>query len=371
MKPKVSVIVPVYNAEKFLQDCIDSLVNQTLEEIEIIFVNDASPDHCLSILKENQGLYPDKIKIIDSKVNLKQGGARNLGIREAQADYIAFVDSDDFVSPTMIEHLYDRTVKRKADVSVIKYATVPEDAVYREYLSQNFEDKLTGIFSWNGKAEKFDGHALSEKGIGKALVIGTGGVCGTLWKKSIISDHNIYFPEHLTYEDNFWSWLMRFYVKRYTYVNEVGYFCRNVGGSTVHARNQLHHYDRIEILHMIFAETKKRGLFSKYYQAIEYNAIMTCFSTYFIFMHKFDHPPRELVKRIPKECLEQFPYWKNNVYYKNNVPKARRIKYAIIEKMPITMLYVHPVLEKITKNWQAWKNREKTYHEKKSIYRHI
>ena len=63
-----------------LQDCIDSLVNQTLDDIELIFVNDASPDNSLQILKENQKKYPEKIVVIDSPVNLYQGGARNLGI---------------------------------------------------------------------------------------------------------------------------------------------------------------------------------------------------------------------------------------------------------------------------------------------------
>ena len=349
MQPKVSVIIPVYNTERFLQDCIDSLVNQTLKEIELIFVNDASPDHCMEILEANQKLYPDKIKIIDSKINLKQGGARNLGIYEAQADYIAFVDSDDFIAPRMLERLYNRIVERKADVSVIKYATVPEDAAYNIYLSENFENPMINIFGWDKDAERFDGRILSENGIKKALAMGLVGVWRTLWKKSLIVDNKIIFPEYLTYEDNYWGWLAECYIKRYTFVDEVGYFYRKSETSTVHARNQLYHYDRIEILKMILREMKKRGFFSKYYKEIEYNAIMTCFSTYFIFMHKFDYPPKALIKQIQKECLEQFPYWKNNAYYKNAVPKLRRVKYAIIEKVPILMLYIHPVLEKIIK----------------------
>lgn len=353
VKPKVSVIIPVYKTERFLQDCIDSLINQTLKEIECIFIDDASPDNCLTILKQNQKKYPDRIKIIDSKVNLKQGGARNLGINAAQADYVAFVDSDDFVAPTMLESLYDRIVERKADVSLIRYATIPEDAVYSTYMLQDFKENLLEIWKWDKKAERFDGHRLSEKGIEKASVMDTGGVWGALWKKSLIVLNDIYFPKYLLYEDNYWAWMIRLYVRKYTFVDDVAYFYRKVESSTVHAKNQWYHFDRIEILHLLLREAKKRGLYSKYYNMLEYYSIFTCFSTYFLLMHKFDDPPKKLVKIVPRECLSHFPYWKDNIYYKKAYPKSRRIKYAIIAKMPIIMLYVHPILEKITKKFQT------------------
>ena len=95
MKYKVSIIVPVYNVEKYLRECLDSLVNQTLKEIEIICINDASPDNSLKILKEYKKKNPDLIQLIDLKKNLFQGGARNRGLDVAQGEYIAFVDSDD------------------------------------------------------------------------------------------------------------------------------------------------------------------------------------------------------------------------------------------------------------------------------------
>lgn len=92
--PAVSIIVPCYNVEKYLPRCIESLVNQTLEDIEIILVNDASPDNSIKIMKEYELKYPNKIKIIDSQINLRQGGARNLGIDIATGEFIGFVDSD-------------------------------------------------------------------------------------------------------------------------------------------------------------------------------------------------------------------------------------------------------------------------------------
>ena len=102
----VSVIIPVYNVQDYLQDCIDSLLAQSLDKIEFIFVNDASPDNCLNILLANQKKYPEKIIVIDSKENLCQGGARNLGIKKARGEYISFLDDDDEYYPEKIEKQY-------------------------------------------------------------------------------------------------------------------------------------------------------------------------------------------------------------------------------------------------------------------------
>ena len=103
---KVSVIVPVYNVESYLEECLESLVNQTLKDIEIICINDASTDNSLQILKEYKKKYSKLIQIIDLKKNVGLGYARNNGLDKAQGEYIAFVDSDDYVDVTMCEKTY-------------------------------------------------------------------------------------------------------------------------------------------------------------------------------------------------------------------------------------------------------------------------
>ena len=113
---KVSVIVPVYNTEKYLRRCLDSLVNQTLREIEIIIVNDASPDNSIEIMREYERKYKNKVVVIDLKVNVKQGGARNEGINIAKGEYIGFVDSDDWVDKEMYKELYNKAKENNADI---------------------------------------------------------------------------------------------------------------------------------------------------------------------------------------------------------------------------------------------------------------
>lgn len=115
MRVKVSVIVPVYNTERFLSKCLDSLVNQTLEEIEIIVINDGSPDRAQAVINEYARRYPAKIRSFTQK-NEGPSEARNQGIRCAVGEFIGFADSDDYVSPDMFERLYERAVKTKAEV---------------------------------------------------------------------------------------------------------------------------------------------------------------------------------------------------------------------------------------------------------------
>lgn len=117
---KVSIVVPVYNMEKYLEKCMDSLVNQTLEDIEIIVVNDGSNDNSIKILNKYKKKYPNKIIIIDQE-NQGISAARNNGIDIATGEYIGFVDSDDYVKYDMFEKLYNKIEKSKSDIVVCNY----------------------------------------------------------------------------------------------------------------------------------------------------------------------------------------------------------------------------------------------------------
>ena len=114
MKPKISVIVPIYNVEKYIERCLESLLKQTLEDIEIILVDDGSPDRCPEIC-DNKALVDSRIKVIH-KTNEGLGYARNTGLEAADGEYVAFVDSDDYVEYDMLENLYNEAMKEKADI---------------------------------------------------------------------------------------------------------------------------------------------------------------------------------------------------------------------------------------------------------------
>ena len=113
---KVSVIVPVYNTEEYLEKCLNSLINQTLKEIEIICVNDGSTDNSGKILKQYAKRYP-QVKVIEQQ-NLKQGAARNNGVKTATGEYIGYVDSDDWVDLDYFEKLYNTAKKYDSDIAL-------------------------------------------------------------------------------------------------------------------------------------------------------------------------------------------------------------------------------------------------------------
>lgn len=115
--PKVSVIVPVYNTEKYLGRCLDSLLNQTLEDIEIILVDDHSTDNSLDIMQAYQEKEPRKIKIAQTKQNSGAGAARNVGLELADCNYIGFVDSDDYITPDYYEKLCAACDLTNSDIS--------------------------------------------------------------------------------------------------------------------------------------------------------------------------------------------------------------------------------------------------------------
>lgn len=125
MMPKVSIIIPVYNVEKYLRECLDSVVNQTLTDIEIICINDGSTDNSLKILEEYAS-QDNRIKIINQE-NQGAGAARNKGLEIAEGEYISFLDSDDFFDLRMLEKLYDKATETNADITVCEFYNFNED----------------------------------------------------------------------------------------------------------------------------------------------------------------------------------------------------------------------------------------------------
>ena len=137
-KIKVSIIVPVYKVEKYLNRSMDSLVNQTLDGVEIICINDGSPDNCLNILKEYKEKYPNKNIVIIDKQNEGVWKGRFDGIAIAKGEYIGFTDSDDYISTDYAEKLYNAAKESDADISVCGFDRVDVDTghVYSTEMTQ-------------------------------------------------------------------------------------------------------------------------------------------------------------------------------------------------------------------------------------------
>lgn len=167
-KMKVSLIIPVYNVEKFLVKCLDSVEKQTYKDLEVIIVNDGSTDGCLKIIEDYVGRNPHFCCY--SIENRGLGGARNYGISKAEGDYIFFLDSDDYISPDCIEKLTDRAKKDGSDIVICNNYDVREDGriilayknIYRKNPTTIYDEHellFNRVSAWGKlyKKELFDG----------------------------------------------------------------------------------------------------------------------------------------------------------------------------------------------------------------------
>lgn len=184
MSELISVIVPVYKVEKYLRRCLNSIINQTFENLEIILVNDGSPDLCGDICEEYASLDPRVVVLHQENQGLS--GARNSGISVSQGDYIAFVDSDDWLDFRYFEILYKNIVTTDSDISVCNYLkTYDENEVISQYSYEVIE--LTNLEALNYLNSTYYVQLVT--------------AWGKLFKKEILGD--ITFPEGKLHEDEF------------------------------------------------------------------------------------------------------------------------------------------------------------------------
>lgn len=134
--PKVSIIVPIYNVEKYLNKCVDSILNQTFKDFELILVDDGSTDNCGKICDEYEKL-DNRIRVIH-KENGGLSDARNKGIDESNSEFISFVDSDDYISEDMYEVLYNNLEKENADISVCGYYRCLNDKMISKFEKEEY-----------------------------------------------------------------------------------------------------------------------------------------------------------------------------------------------------------------------------------------
>ena len=192
--PTISVIVPVYNVEKYLRKCLESIINQTLKELEIICVNDGSTDNSLAILKE-YAQKDKRIKIIN-KMNEGLGAARKTGLDHAKGDFIAFIDSDDWIKVDAYEKIYNNAISNDSDVVISNLIRYNENKKSYTYWEGN---DLTPYFEEN---VNFNSFYFDYTKIKPYLLNRSFSACIKLYKIDLLRGYNdFYFPKHTAFED--------------------------------------------------------------------------------------------------------------------------------------------------------------------------
>lgn len=226
MKPLVSVIVPIYNVEKYLRCCIDSLLKQTLTNIEIILVDDGSPDNCGAIIDEYQE-KDERIRVVH-QVNQGLGPARNSGMRLAKGEYIGFVDSDDYVQPTMYESLYKIAKSGNFDIVTGGHKECLLDGQIKD-----FPHPLAGTHYYDSDKirsirKRFYGHLYKIDGKTYLPV----SAWRSIYRRQIIVENNLSFMEILS-EDIFFDLDIYPKINSVAFSNSTDYCYRKEGQPSI------------------------------------------------------------------------------------------------------------------------------------------
>ena len=221
---KVSIIVPIYNVEKYLEKCLESIINQTLKPIEIICVDDGSTDTSPQILAKFAA-RDNRIKVITQK-NAGLPDARNAGLDIAKAEYIMFADSDDYLADNMMELLYNAIIKYKTDTAVCDVENVSDDTLAA---AKQISEKQK-YDTWFDRFRLSDGIYDVDLNISRQLA----SVCwNKIYKTDIIRQYNMRFPEKLFQEDEFWLWEYMLQCKNFYFVNKKLYTYMHRQGSHI------------------------------------------------------------------------------------------------------------------------------------------
>lgn len=301
--PKVSVIVPFYNVEQYIEKCLDTLVNQTLKEIEIILVNDGSKDESYKIAKQFQEKYPDKVKYYE-KDNGGLGDARNFGINYATGEYIAFFDSDDYIETTAYEEMYNKAKEENADMVECDF--------WWEYPNKKREDK--GLEYSNQKQM-----------LQKARVL----ACNKLIKTEIYQKHpEARFSVGLRYEDVEWFYKILPYIRKVAYVRKPFLHYIQRQGSISNTQNKRNE-EIFTVLENVLNYYKDKNIYDDFQEELEYiyTRYLLCSSFLRIVKIKDKKIKKQLLNKTWENLNSKFPNWrKNRILNKNKSLKNLYIK---------------------------------------------
>lgn len=292
---KVSIIVPVYNVENYLDKCLDSLINQTLQDIEIIVINDGSTDNSQSIIDSYQDKYPKLIKVI-RQPNQGISVARNKGLEQAKGQYIAFIDSDDYADKNMLQKAYDHIKKEQADIVVWNYYEVNSSAeILKKQTIPNFKscslkDEPTLLFSINPAP------------------------WNKLYKKSLFD--TIRFPNDKTkYEDLMTIPKVLINARKISKLEEsFNYYLIRNNGETRSIDERV--FDILKVLNHVNNYMKDKLIFDQFYDEITFFNIQHIMYQVLKQRHSKDlFMSKKFIDQAYDFLNKNFPNWRKNPYY--------------------------------------------------------
>lgn len=307
----ISVIIPCYNVAPYIDRCLTTITSQTIgiDALEIICVDDASTDDTWAYLQTWEQRYPDNIMLIHCDENGRQGTARNIGLSYASADWIAFIDSDDWVELDYFEKLYAITQLGECDiVSCQNIRDFSTSLTYFDNRSTGKENRFMLIDSVEKRKLFFNLQSAGFAAWGKII------------RKDLLIDNHIYFPERLAYEDSYWGPLLHFYAERVYLIEESLYHYFVNRQSTVLQMDADYHTDWLTVQSMKWNAWEERGFLAEYREELEYDFLCTCYLGFLkINFLRYTQPSYSLFLLAKEITLERVSNHQQNKYIKEGL----------------------------------------------------
>lgn len=329
---KLSIIVPVYNmvAGGKLAKCLDSLIGQQMTDYEIIAIDDKSTDDSLDMLRDYERRYPEKMRVIASPENKRQGGAKNLGLEVAKGEWLGFMDSDDWASYNMYPKLLKKAEETGADVVGCNYLITDEIGKETGTAVTNNLPKQTGLLG----DEQY-----------RALLIQPGSMVVKIYKRELFLENHLRFPEKMFYEDNAIAVLPMLYAKRFERVDECLYFYYQHNGSTVHTVSLDRCRDRVSATRIYAKECRDRGFYERFKPEIDYKIFELGYrNTLFSYLQSVKRPDYEFVVEMKHFLQEAVPDYEENSYFEKYMDAENKKLISLHLKNPRVFLWYYKLL---------------------------
>ncbi len=367
---KVSVVLPIYNVEKYLKKCLESIINQTLKDTEIICINDCSADNCGNIIKE----YAEKdnrIKFINNEDNIGVGFSRNIGIDLSNGEYISFIDSDDFIESNYLENLYTTAKKYDADIVFTNniYTVNGSKGYIKPYYhnrlkrwKKDFKDKcFEGISNFNVST-------IEKENTPEYPLVSS---VNKIFKKDFITNNFLKFQNYIVAEDSDFFYKYLVYNPKMYYNNNAEYYYVQRKSSAVHSieKDEKTVSDALSVFSNIFNFYKEKNINllqeSNYYN---FNSFLFVFNNYKASnKDEFYKKCHELMKKLnPEIDRDKHAFYAYSLFimktyedYNMYMEKIERLKKRVFNKawwLPSITLrekYKKYALDRLAyKNWK-------------------
>lgn len=320
----LSIIVPIYNTEKYLSKCVDSLLNTSWKDYEIILVDDGSTDHSLDVMHGYQCQYPDKIRVIHQQ-NGGQGSARNTGIDQANGDFLYFMDSDDYLLPEALDQL-SAFLCQDADILIFDAFQVNGDGKQLDYLRGSHCDNPINL--------DHDPELLFE----------LPAPWNKVFRKELFLESGVRFPEGVWYEDLRAISKLYLYAKKVVYQNKALYCYVQRMGSTMNSNNCERNLEIIEAIEDVEDYYKQQGVYARFEKQLEYVAFHHQLIVATTRVNQID-PHSPIQKKLVEDFFAKHPKFEESSYSRT-LSKKQTLLYFLIRRRWFGLLHLTMELNK-------------------------